>query len=194
MVISNYPSTHTTTNWTFNLLIWRNCFFSYCFYLSKRTVTFFDCSSDLIFSFILSLWIRRTITFLKTEKSVNVAILSPQMQSSSWSQTTEKGLNFCRNQVVINFGFNKFYFTNKQEINELLEQKFQQSRGKLCNVFAPVKGVYGFRKYCCLLCSTNNMGVSNLISHAKSKKHKQQRRVFTEQSSTRIQNIGRRLT
>lgn len=72
----------------------------------------------------------------------------------------------------------------------MLEQKFEQSPGKLCSVFAVVKRNDGSPGYCCLLCSTQIMGVSNLISHAKSKKHKQQHRVFTEKSLTPIQNLG----
>lgn len=75
-------------------------------------------------------------------------------------------------------------------INELLEQKFEQSPGKLCSVFAVINRYDDSQGYCCLLCSTNIMGHFNLISHAKSKKHKQQHRVFIEKSLTPIPNLG----
>ncbi|XP_037043897.1 uncharacterized protein CG7065-like [Bradysia coprophila] len=67
---------------------------------------------------------------------------------------------------------NVLYGEHQQKnVNRLLSLKIKDANGKLNNMFAVIEA-NDSKRFCCLLCSTNNMDVLKLISHAGSKKHK----------------------
>ncbi len=64
--------------------------------------------------------------------------------------------------------------------------KFKHPDGRPSDMFAVVANVNGTQKYCCLLCSKNEMGVVKFINHARSKNHMHQVRTVNEKCSSQL--------
>ncbi|KAG4067515.1 hypothetical protein HA402_005287 [Bradysia odoriphaga] len=85
---------------------------------------------------------------------------------------------------------NVLYGEHQQKnVNRLLSLKIKDAKGKLNNMFAVIDSKDS-QRYCCLLCSKNNMDVLKLISHAGSKKHKLKLDTVDEKDASSNRLIG----